>query len=723
MNLFLKMKTQSLSLVLLVFFGFLFSGSQVMFAQEVINSDTTITLNPPDSISITMEEVVVTGTRISKKIIDIPYSVTRINYVDYKYDKKVGVDDVLSAVPGMFLQSRYGNHDVRVSIRGFGSKSNSGIRGVRILLDDIPESEPDGQTRIEAIDFNSIGRIEIAKGNLSSLYTNAPGGVINFINDIDFTRSFAVQFNDFGSFGLRRIGAKVGVRTENYGLLTTYSNHNYDGYREHNSEQWNIVNTVVETKPSENSSLKLLFYYADGIIKLPGSLTKEEFEEDPYQADQRAIDRDTKRLSTKGRLGIRFNTKFGQKLNNNFELTAYGTIKYFERTNREYRIINRYGLGVRVKYGNTSKIFNRTNEFLIGSDLLFQPARTEYYDNINGQKGDQLRQLLNEKINNNGLYLSDNYEILKDHLYVLLSGRYDHIAFNLKEETLPSRTDNRTFNAFVPKIAFNYKLTKWISVYTSYSLSFESPAKNELESFDPTYLYNPDLEAQQTKSFEIGIKGNLIKPETDLFKRVVFEATFFNLNIENEIVPYEVYGEVFFRNAAKTNRRGLELGSRLEIIKSLEFTFAYTFSDFTYTDYSAKTIEIDSSGNIVENEKDFAGNIVPSVPKNNLFLSLSYAHTLGSKVNAFIKFSYQGVSGLWVDDANTDKTKEYQLLNSVLGIDMKFGKFNIQASGGVNNMLDQIYVGFTNTNSADRRFYEAGEPRNYFASINFGYKF
>ncbi len=707
----------------LIFFGLLWLVSQSVVAREVGLPDTTLPANSFDSTSVYIEEVVITGTRVSKKIIDIPYPVIRINYVDYRHEKKIGVDDVLSSVPGMFLQSRYGNHDVRISIRGFGSKSNSGIRGVRVLLDDIPESEPDGQTRIEAIDFNSIGRIEIAKGNLSSLYTNAPGGVINFINDIDFLRSFGVQFNQFGSFGLQRIGAKVGVRTNNYGLLTTYSNHNYDGYREHNSEQWNIVNTVLETTPSENSKLKLLFYYADGIIKLPGSLTKEEFEDDPYQADQRAIDRDMKRLSTKGRLGIRFNTKFGQSLNNDFELTAYATIKYFERTSREYRIINRYGLGVRVKYGNKSKIFNRTNEFLIGSDLLFQPARTEYYDNINGQKGDQILQLLNEKIYNNGFYFSNNYEILKDRLFMLLTGRYDHISFDLKEETLPSRIDSRTFNAFVPKLALNYKLTQWVSIYSSYSLSFDSPAKNELESFDPTFLYNPDLKAQETKSFEVGIKGNLINRETDFFNRMLFEATLFNLNIDNEIVPFEVYNEVYFRNAAKTVRRGIEIGSRVEIFKDLQFAFAYTFSAFNYVEYSALAIEIDSTGNIIETEEDFSGNIVPSVPKNNLFISLSYAHTLGNRVTGFAKLSYQGISGLWVDDANTDKTKAYQLLNSTLGVDMKFGKFNIQVSGGVNNMLDEVYVGFTNTNSADRRFYEAGEPRNYFASINFGYRF
>ncbi|MFK5857518.1 MAG: TonB-dependent receptor [Bacteroidota bacterium] len=714
---------KSFSITAIILISLLCLSSMHISAQQTGDPDTTYWIKNHDTTSINIDEVVVTGTRVSKKIIDIPYSIVRINYVDYKYDRKIGVDNMLSSIPGMFLQSRYGNHDVRISIRGFGSKSNSGIRGVRVLLDDIPESEPDGQTRIEAIDFNSIGRIEIAKGNLSSMYTNAPGGVINFINDIDFMRTFGVQFNHFGSFGLQRIGAKVGVRTDNYGLLTTYSNHSYDGYREHNSEQWNIVNTVLETTHTKNSSLKILFYYADGLIKLPGSLTKEEFEDDPYQADQRAIDRDMKRLSTKGRLGIRFNSKFGSNLNNDFELTAYATIKYFERASREFRIINRNGLGLRVKYGNKSTIFNRTNEFLIGSDVLFQPARTEYYDNIAGQKGDQILQLLNEKIYNNGFYFSNNYEILKNRLFVLFTGRYDHITFDLKEETLPSRVDNRVFDAFVPKLALNYKLSEQIAIYTSYSLSFDSPAKNELESFDPTFLYNDDLKAQETKSFEIGIKGNLINRETELFSRILFEATFFNLNINNEVVPFEVYNEVFFRNAAKTSRRGIELGSTLKIYKELMFTLAYTFSDFQYTDYLAMSVEIDSVGNITETEKDFSGNVVPSVPVNNLFISLSYAHPVNEKINTFVKLSYQNISGLWVNDANTDKTKGYQLLNSVLGIDMKFGKFNAQISGGINNMLDEVYVGFTNTNSADGRYYEAGEPLNYFASLNLGYRF
>ena len=697
-------------------------GSNVNFSQEIEQADTTIQYQTIEISEYELDDVVVTGSRINKKIIDIPYPVVRINNSLFQYDRKVGVFDVLPSIPGMFLQSRYGNHDVRISIRGFGSRSNSGIRGVRILLDGIPESEPDGQTRIEAIDFNSIGRIEIVKGNSSSLYTNAPGGVVNFINDVDFPRSFAVQFNQFGSFDLRRNGFKAGVRTDKYGFVTTYSYQNYTGFREHNNEYWHIFNTVLEVHPGDNTSLKILGYFVDGLIKIPGSLTKEEFEEDPYQADQRQVDRDSKRISTKGRLGVRFNTKFGSSLNNEIEITTYGTMKFFHRPSRLYKIINRNGLGLTARYANRSNILGMQNEFTIGADVFLQPARIEYYPNINGQKGDQLLQLLDEGINNTGVYISDNFELVQDRMFLLLSGRYDYVSYDITEETLPSRTDQRTFEAFTPKIALNYKLTPHIAVYTSFGLSFDSPAKNELDPFDPADLYNPDLQPQKSKNFELGIKGNIISYNSPFFRNILFEATFFNIKIDNEIVPFEVLGDVFFRNAAETNRMGLELGTQLEVIEGLNFTFSYTYSNFSYNSYFAKTIEFDSTG-FVESEEDFSDNIVPSVPEHNIFMSLAYSYPFTINVNGFLKFSYMGISGLWVDDANSDKTDAYNLLNSVLGFDMKFGNFNLLVSTGVNNIFDLVYVGFTNTNSADKRFYEAGAPRNYFASLNLGYTF
>jgi len=714
----LKSKTVSPVIILL----FIMLSSVALRAQPVlVVGDSAI--SKVDSLSYATDDVVVTATRVEKKIIDIPYPVIRLKNTQYKFSKKVSVDDVLENVPGLFLQSRYGNHDVRIAIRGFGSRSNTGIRGVRILLDGIPESEPDGQTRIEAIDFNSIGSIELVKGNSSSLYTNAPGGVINFINDIYFPYSFATQFNEFGSFDLRRNGLKFGVRTDQYGFLGTYSYHNYKGFRPHSEDYWHIFNTVVDVLPGDGTNLQIFGYFVDGLIKLPGSLTKEQFDEDPYQAAQREIDRDSKRISQKGRIGLKFNTKFGPNNNQEIEIVPYGTIKYFHRTAATYRIMDRYGLGSSFRYINRHTIGGLDNEFSVGGDLLYQTGPVAEYDNIGGQKGDQLLALTDEIQGNSGIYFSDFLELYGKRFYLLLTGRYDNVYFQNDDMLLGSRSAFRRFEAFTPKAALNFKLTQSVAIYTSYGLSFDSPAGNEIDNYptssNPSINLNPDLNAQESKNFEIGIKGNLRSFDEQMFNNVSFEVTFFNIFIENEIIPFEVYGDVFFRNAAKTTRNGLEVGGSVDVIEGLNLQASYTFSDFTYDEYIALNID----ENLDTTSQNYAGNYAPSVPQHNAFFAAAYNHKITQDITGFIRGSVRYVSGMHVDDANSDKTDDYTTLNAGLGLDMVFGKFNLLLSGGVNNISDLVYAGFVNINSSNGQYYEAGEPRNFYGGINFGYAF
>lgn len=713
------------SLIILLF---LFVSSAVLHAQEtLVVGDPSITKT--DTLTYETDDVVVTATRVERKIIDIPYPVMRLKNTQYKFSKRVSIDNVLENVPGLFLQSRYGNHDVRVAIRGFGSRSNTGIRGVRILLDGIPESEPDGQTRIEAIDFNSVGSIEVVKGNSSSLYTNAPGGVINFINDIYFPYSFVTQFNEFGSYELRRNGLKFGVRTDKYGFLGTYSYHNYKGFRPHSEDYWHILNTVVDLLPGDKTNLQIYGYFVDGLIKLPGSLTKDRFDEDPYQANSRDVGRDAKRISTKGRLGLKFNTKFGSNNAHEIEVLPYGTIKYFERTAANYRIITRYGIGNAFRYIYRSDIGSLDNEFSIGGDALYQAGPVESYNNIGGVKGDNLQNLVNEIITNVGFYFSDYLELYNKQLYLLLTGRYDKVVFKDQVQILASRSNQRNFEAFTPKAALNFKITPNVAVYTSYGLSFDSPAGNEMDNYptssNPGVSLNPDLNAQKSKNFEIGVKGNIRNPQRSFFNNISFETTFFNIMIEDEIVPFEVYGDVFFRNAAKTNRTGVEVGAGVDIVSGLNLQTSYTFSNFVYDEYIALTVNEDQTFE----EEDFSGNVAPSVPKHNLFAALSYTHPFTEQITGFIRGSMRYVSSMYVNDANyfsesdPGTTDAYTMLNAGIGLDMVFGKFNLLLTGGVNNIADKVYVAFININSTNGQFYEAGEPRNFYAGLNLGYAF
>lgn len=672
-----------------------------------------------------IDEIISSGTRTPTKIIDIPYSVQRINAFEYKFEKKVGIDDILSGTPGLFMQSRYGNHDVRISIRGFGSRSNSGIRGVRILQDGIPESEPDGQTRIESIDFQNIGSIEIVKGNASSLYTNAPGGVINFISDLNFGKSTVTQFNEFGSFGLSSNGFKTAVKTDNYRFLTTYNYRCAKGYRPHSQDNWHIFNAALETTPSERSRLSLIGYYVSGLIKLPGSITKAQFDADPFQPNTRDVGRDAKRITKKGRLGVRFATALDDERNNEIEVTGYGTIKYFERTARTYRIFNRSGIGASARFVNRMNFSGHKNEFSIGGDVFYQSGPIEDYDNLNGKRGDILGLLTDETITNAGFYLQNSLGIIPDKMSLLVTGRYDNVGFIVNNQLLSVQNAKRTFGKITPKVALNYKLTPTIAAYTSYGLGFDTPAANELDNYplstNTTSMLNPDLQPQTSTNFEIGIKGAHTADDLEFFRKIFFEATFFNIKIDDEVVPFEVFGDVFFRNAAKTNRTGFEVGADAELLYGLRLKTAYTFSNFTYNEYIARNVVTDTLGNIVVQDSRFSGNVVPSVPKHNFSLALSYTRVLHDNVTGFVKTHFMSISGMYVDDLNSARTDGYKLLNASLGLDLVFDRFNVLISGGVNNIANKTYVGFVNINSTSGEFYEAGEPRNYYGGINLGF--
>ncbi|MCX7877653.1 MAG: TonB-dependent receptor [Ignavibacteria bacterium] len=686
---------------------------------------------PKDTVKYQTDEIVVTGTRLEQKIIDIPYPVTRITQSNWTIDRKIGVQDVLTTVPGLFLQPRYGNHDTRITIRGYGSRSNTGIRGVRILLDGIPESEPDGQTRIEAIDFDALGRIEIVRGYSSSLYTNAPGGVINFLTDKYFPVSFIMTNNEFGSYNLRKNGIKVGIRTPNSVFMTNYSYQNYWGYRQHSQEYQHRLNSIFETDFAKNSKLTVNGYFVTGLIKLPGSLTKAKYEENDTLANKRDFDRDAKRISRKGRVGVTFLSSLEKgNMKHTFEATGYGTIKIFDRTARTYRLFTRYGLGGTFRYINKlhfgKKRERRTNEFTVGTDLFYQDGPIREYNNLSGKKGDDLQALSNEVISNVGFYGLNQIEIIPSRLSLLVSGRYDRVTFRSEDELAGFRDTSIVFAKFTPKAALNLKLTPHIAFYTSFGLGFDSPAGNEMDNHSYTsdnglHTLNPDLKPQKSTSIEAGIKGEVQGIKRKYFRNTFFELSFYRTKIEDVIVPFVVDGDVYFRNAAVSNRTGIELGFSSEVIKGLTLNGSYAFQNFKYDSYLAG--DIDSAGTLTE--KDFSGNYEPSNPKNFFTAEVKYQHTFGKYYTVYLKSNAQYVGDMFVDDSNTDslKTEAYTLINAQLGLDITLNKFKFLIYGGLNNITDKKYVAFININSDRKEFYESGPKRNFFGGVSLGYIF
>lgn len=674
------------------------------------------------------EEVVITGTRTDKKIIDIPYSVSRLGSRDWQSTRKQGVNEVLNFVPGVFFQSRYGNHDVRISIRGFGSRSNSGIRGVRILLDGIPESEPDGQTRIESIDFTAIGNIEVVKGNSSSLYTNAPGGVINFLSDVNFTKNFVVLDNDFGAYGLRKNAVKVGLNSGNSRFMLTTSYENYDGFRQHSNEYQTRVNSTFITEISPRTTLKIFGYYVNGLIKLAGSQTLAEYNADPFSSDATTLARDLMRYTRKGRLGITYSTKFGKNDDNVIELTGYGTIKDLTRTDSRYRIFSRSGVGASAKYINYAVIGNRNNEFTVGSDFFYQGGPMNYFDNVNGNKGDIVKAVFNEKLANIGFYFLDQYSIVPDKMNVMLTGRYDRVNYTSENWQQGNADTSRLFARFTPKVALNYKLTPHIALYTSFGLGFDTPANNEMDNYPNSSnngrtTLNPDLKPQMSNNYEVGVKGSLLGTKNNLFMNTFFEATFFHSLIQDEIVPFVIDNAYYYRNAGKTRRIGIEAGFNTEIVKGLTLKTAYTYSKFEYISYEALVVK--TAPVFSQSTEYYNNNVVPSVPAHLFSSEVGYSNTFAKYYTAFVKGNIKYVGSMFVNDKNVDssKTADYLVLGAQLGLTVNYIGFNLTAFAGVDNIGDKKYVSFININDLSGRFYEAGPKRNFFGGIKLGYIF
>lgn len=697
--------------LLVMLFGF----AGYCFSQEAENED---------SLKYEMQEVVVVGTRTVEKIIDIPYSVFRVDRKELSFGKKVSAKDVLADVPGLLLQSRYGNHDLRISIRGFGTRSNSGVRGVRILQDGIPESEPDGETVIDAIDLSSLGGVEVVKSNLSSLYANAPGGVINFVSDIYFPENYLSSANQFGAFGLRQNGFRTGYKTNDYRVFFSYNYRNLDGYRTHSAEYQHLINTVYEGHLGVRSVITLLANYVDGLIKLPGSLTRSEFDSNPFQANPLAISQDFRRNTKKGRLGVRFKTFFGETDKYELEVTGYGGIKELEKADNEFiSIETRYSLGALIRLTNKSQIIGRTNILSVGMDYANQSGPVTNFDNLYGRRGISVQNEYDGSLSDIGLYFLDHLNLLSEKLDLFVSGRFDRNVFR-RDIFIPyGFTDtSRVFQKFAPKLGLNYKLAPSIALYTSYGLSYDFPALSELNntplSSNVGYSLNPDLNPQKSNNFEFGLKGDILNPASGFMRKLFFEATFFHYLITDEIVPFVINQQTYFRNAARTKRTGVELGLKSKPFEGVEFTTNYTIADFSYDDYTATVYG--PSGTKIEH---YTGKVVPSVPKHIVSLILNYEFEVLKNVSCLLLWDCDIVSSMYVNDGNTESTPAYFYANPMVGLTLTLGETHAVAFAGINNIFDRRYAGFININDYTGRYYEAGEPRNVYSGLNISYQF
>ncbi len=665
----------------------------------LLASASTFAQSGNDSIAeVELEEVAVTALRQRIALENVPAALTIRSFSsDYEGTQR-SLQEYLYQVPGLVaLNSSNYAQDLRVSIRGFGARAAFGIRGIKLVVDHIPETTPDGQGQLDNLPLDLIETISVLRGPSSMRYGNASGGVISIDTREAISSDRHRLTSRIGAFGQRQFTYTAGVGLQKGGLLLHLSHQDIEGYRTHSTTRTSMANLKYVRRFSNDSKWVIQANYTDSpLAEDPGAITLEDFNSDPFQARSQNV-------AFGAGESIR-HFKVGSSLNYRsdiYELTTYG---FFSGRNFDgfLPFANGGAVDLERQYAGQGASLRRSlsnknqirHDLIAGYDWAHQRDHRRRYENLSGQRGalslDQY-----ERFSSLGSYLL--YELKAKRLFVQGGVRFDRNNLELEDNDLSDGVDDSdaiNLNAFSPQMGLSFQLASELSLFANASKAYETPALSEL--ITPPYSnggFNDELGIQQTEMLELGLNRR--------GSQVNWEVVFFTGETTNDIVPYELEaypGRSFYRNAGQTKRSGIELSYQRQFDR-LQLDLVYAYLDLRFAE---------------ESEPSIANRHLPGVPWQSGSLQLSY------QLSDSLRLNYQRLrrGALYADDENQHKVKGFWLDHLSLQKQWTSQSMGFSTVIGVQNMANVRYADNIRINAFGSRFYELGLPRQLYLGFN-----
>lgn len=671
-----------------------------------------------DSVRYALPEQTVTGTRREFRWLENPTAITALTLRDQPVNRGLGLSDNLLLVPGLVSTSRFGTDDIRLSMRGMGARSNSGVRGVRVLYDGIPESEPDGQTRLEGIDAGSLDRVEVLRGSGSALYGNAAGGVVNLRTAEHFPRAGALLDVRGGGFGFYKVKASAGsgpalsdsaitasldFRDGSFDLeqgargeggTISVSHTKTDGWREHSAYAGQIVSGSYTAHAAPRSDLRTVFYFTNVLAELPGTLTRTQFNADELQADSVYKALNVLRYTRKGRLGLIYERRFDHDVRLHF--TPYAALKKLDRPreNGKWQAITRYILGGTLQGEIGGELADRyETELIAGMDQQLQDGPVTFYANVHGARGDSILSQEQERQWGQGYFVQWEVEN-KGRWGAVLGGRYDRLYYfdDFLSDPTPTATYER--GAFTPRAAFRCNLRKELLAFASLSGGFETPTLTESEN-----TLGVNVKPQKTLTVELGLRGE--QPLHGIDAR--WEVAAYRMIVTDAIVPDRIAGERLFTNAGEAVHQGIEISAKLARPRIGYAGVAASIGEFVFTDYATGLGDF-TNKKLPGVSPDLLSAVVRWTPREWLFAETT-ARTSGAA---------------FTNTENTEQAAGYAIFGAAIGGKLPVTFLSAAWHAGVQNLFDRKYTSFIQVNDSKGRYYETGMPRAIMVGVTVG---
>ena len=686
------------------------------FAGLVVATTAALPLAAQDTLPRRLPPVVTVTRDVRRSPLDLPFAIssTRPDSLVPGLTHTL-VEQSLALLPGVTIANRTNpSQDTRISVRGFGARSQFGARSIRILRDGMPLTLPDGQTPIDYLDLESVGRVEVIRGASAALYGNASGGVIDLRSIDPPAEPFAIQARSFnGGAGLQRYTALFGGSPAGFGLEGNIGRTKSTGYRDYSHQQ--LTNAFFRTaRTFGKTDVAFIGMGLDmPLAENPGAITKAQADTAPWQADALSVQKKARKTVHQVQLGLSATQHFMG--DGEFFVQGYGgTRTLYNPLTFAVVGIDRRQSGGAVRLTLPWSLGAATNRFSVGADAQWLDDARKNWANCNAvatanascpslasEKG-ALSLDQSELVSNLGPYVRDEIEIGR--LRASAGVRADQVRFELKDHYLvDGRNDSgvRTMHAVSPMLGVAARLSPLHSVYGNVGSAFETPTTTELGNHaDGTAGLNPDLKPQFSTTYEVGAKGLAAS-------RFQYDVSLFDIEVRDELIPFGIpggAGRTYYRNAGRTRRRGVELSIGTDI-GPVTTTAVYTRSDFHFRDFLNAGVQ-------------YAGKTIPGIPVNQ-FQGVATWHL----PKAYASVELVEKSRVYVNDANAAEAPAFGIVNARIGGVASFGKPWLSPVVGVQNAFDRKYISSVAVNAAGAtvaatKFYEPGAGRLWYVGLS-----
>ena len=632
------------------------------------------------SDTLNLEEVVLKSALINQS--NPALTVSEISY-DENQIRPVNFQDAIDFSAGLWItNSENQAQDNRMAIRGFGARSAFGIRGLKIILDGVPLTTPDGQSQVDNIPFQLIENVEIMKSLSSTRYGNASGGVVSINTFSNLTDKYIVEAG-YGSYGYKNIKGTYSTNSEKSSTILNISQAESDGYRNHSS-YLNKSLFFKHARKLQNMNLKFNLLYFDSPYAFdPGGLNIESVEENRSQARDRNILYNSQESIKQIQTGVvlDWDTKLGE-VNSNIYYSNRDFVGLLPFTNGGYVELNRDFSGVEISIKDKSQNF----EWIVGTSIQDQKDDRKRFENNDGEKGAKVMDQI-ESFRSYGAFVLGSYNKPK---YSIQAGlRYDGHEISLDDNIAIDQEYidySRSLNALSPNLGLIFRATKNGEVYINYGHAYETPSLSELSANPFGSGFNEELSPMISKGADLGFRKSL--------KDISYNLTAFYIDTEDEIVSYEIWGMNYYRNLGTSKRYGIELEGSYRLNKLNTFNASYTQANYEFTN-------------------QLINGQLPGVPKSNFSVEWIY-----NKDTFYAKFELKYAHSLFADDMNQVKVPSFFLSNLAFKNTFRIKDLEITAGLQIRNLFDEKYFDNIRLNAFGNRFYEPASLRSYLFSLS-----